>query len=212
MNRKKTITCIVMIFVMCVASCSQAGSIWAKRDKNMKDLYADDKARHIGDILTILITEDSTVDNKIKRNLKKDTERSVTFDGDIDLKHPRLEKILPEPLLPSFNTTAKSDNKLDGKSDYKDERSFIDSITVTVIDIMPNKNLVVMGTRERNIAKDKQIVEISGIVRPSDISFSNTVESRFIADFKIVSKTDGISESFLKPGWLGRFFNWIQPF
>jgi len=70
------IVLILVVLVLLPATCLQAGSIWAKRDKNMKELYADDVARQIGDILTIVISEDSKVDNKAKRDLKKDTNRS----------------------------------------------------------------------------------------------------------------------------------------
>lgn len=212
MKRKQKIIYIAIVFVLSLTSFIHADSIWSKRNKNLKDLYADDKARHIGDILTILITEDSTVDNKLKRTLQKTTARESVFDGNIDIKYPALEKILPEPLLPSLTFTATSDNKFDGKSNYKDERSFIDAITVTVVDIMPNNNLVVMGVRERNIANDKQIIEISGIVRPSDISFDNTIESKRVADFTVLTRSEGISDTYLKPGWLGSIMDWLWPF
>ena len=79
MNKKIVLVLILIIFILWPTAYSQAGSIWAKRDKNMKDLYADDTARNIGDILTIKITEDSKVDNKAKRDLKKETDRSSTL-------------------------------------------------------------------------------------------------------------------------------------
>jgi flagellar L-ring protein precursor FlgH len=181
---------------------SQAGSIWAKRDKNMKDLYADDVARKIGDILTITITEASKVENKVKRDLKKDTKRSTTFDGDVgDIAK-----------LPDFGMTAQSNNELKSKADFKDERSFVDSVTVVVVDIMPNGNLVVMGSRNRDIGGDIQIIEVSGIVRPNDIEFDNTIKSEQVANFNIVSRNKGVSAPFNRPGWLGRIFDVLWPF
>jgi flagellar L-ring protein precursor FlgH len=212
MNNRTVSALVLTVFLLALAACSQAGSIWAKRDKNMRDLYADNKARHIGDILTITITENSTVDNKAKRNLSKTTDRSVSFDGDIDFDHHRLDSLLPEPLLPSFNIDAESSNTLDSKADYKDERKFIDSITVVIVDIMPNGNLVVMGSRSRSIAGDRQVIEVSGIVRPSDIAYDNTVKSERVADFCLVTRNAGISASFNKPGWLGRIFDILWPF
>ena len=85
MNNRILSTLILMFFLFCSANCSRAGSIWAKRDRNMKDLYADDVARRIGDILTIKITEDSKVSNKAKRDLEKTTDRSNTFDGKLGI-------------------------------------------------------------------------------------------------------------------------------
>ncbi|UCF15627.1 MAG: flagellar basal body L-ring protein FlgH, partial [Phycisphaerales bacterium] len=184
------------------ATCSHAGSIWAKRDKNMKSVYADDVARQIGDVLTIKITEDSKVDNKAKRDLQKETDRSTTFNGE-------LGKFAD---LGDMGVTASSDNELKSKADYKDERSFVDSVTVVVMDILPNRNLVVMGTRTRDIAGDIQTIEVSGIVRPSDVAFDNSIKSEKVADFRIVSKNGGISAPYNRPGWLGRIFDLIWPF
>ncbi len=192
----------VMITVLFVAACAQGGSIWAKRDKTMKKPFADDTARSIGDILTIKITEDSKVDNKAKRDLQKGTNKSIVFDG----------KVGNFADLGEFGLDATSDNKLNSKADFKDERSFEDSITVTVIDVQPNGNLVVMGMRNRNIGGDIQIIEVSGIVRPSDIAFDNTVKSEQVADFRIVSRNGGVAAPYTRPGWLGRIFDILWPF
>jgi flagellar L-ring protein precursor FlgH len=108
--------------------------------------------------------------------------------------------------------SATSDNELKGKADYKDERSFTDSITVVVIDILPNGNLVVMGTRDRDIAGDIQTIEVSGIVRPSDVAFGNIVNSNRVANFRIVTKNGGIAAPFNRPGFLGRILDIIWPF
>ena len=205
MNNKTFIVLGLMFFLLWSASCSQAGSIWAKRDKNMGDLYADDVAHNIGDILTIKITEDSKVDNKAKRDLKKEVDKSTTFNGELNIDH-----ILPS--IPGFTMSAESSNELKSKADYKDERSFVDRITVVVVDIQPNGNLVVMGTRNRDISGDIQKIEVSGIVRPSDIAFDNTVKSEQVADFRLVAKNSGVADPYTRPGWLGRIFDILWPF
>ena len=215
MNNKTILILVSMVLMLLPATCLQAGSIWAKRDKNMKELYADDVARQIGDILNIKITENSKVDNKAKRDMKKETDRSTTFGGGPNFTSKgtdMLDKLLPEQLLPSLDMTATSGNELKSKADYKDERNFVDQISVVVIDILPNHNLVVMGTRSRNIAGDIQTIEVSGIVRTSDIAFDNTVKSEQVADFRIVTKNSGVSAPYTKPGWLGRIFDIIWPF
>ena len=213
MNNKVVSMLVLTFFVLLSTNCSQAGSIWAKRDKNMKYLYADDVARQIGDILTIKISEDSKVDNKAKRDMKKETDRSTTFAGGPDFStQGTLDRLLPEHLLPGFNMSATADNQLKSKADYKDERKFEDQVSVVVMDILPNNNLIVMGTRSRNIAGDIQTIEVSGIVRPSDIAFDNTVKSEKVADFRIITKNSGVSAPYTKPGWLGKIFDIIWPF
>jgi flagellar L-ring protein precursor FlgH len=205
MNNRKVLTLALAIIVLLSATCSQAGSIWAKRDKNMKKLYADDVARQIGDILTINISEASKVDNKAKRDMKKDTSRSTAFDGNLGIDH-----ILPS--IPGFSMESESSNEMKSKADYKDERKFEDQVSVVVMDILPNHNLIVIGTRSRNITGDIQTIEVSGIVRPSDIAFDNTVKSEQVADFRIVTRNSGVSAPYTKPGWLGKIFDIIWPF
>ena len=202
MNNKILLMIALTTSVLLSTNCSQAGSIWAKRNQNMKAVYADDVARQIGDVLTIKITENSTVDNKAKRDMKKGTDRSTIFNGDIGGFVD----------LGEFGMSAQSDNELKSKADYKDERKFADSITVVVMDILPNRNLVVLGIRNRNISGDIQTIEVSGVVRPSDIAFDNSVKSERIADFRIVSRNEGVSAPYTKPGWLGSILDIVWPF
>ena len=194
----------VTIVTLVSAGCLDAGSIWAKRDRNMKGLYADDVARNIGDVLTIQIAEDSKVDNKAKRDLKKDTNRSSSFNGELNIDH-----LLPS--MPGFTMDAESNNELKSKADFKDERRFSDRVSVVVVDILPNGNLVVMGIRDRDIAGDVQTIEVSGIVRPSDISFNNTVKSEQVANFRVKTKNSGVAAPYTTTGWLGKVFDALWP-
>ena len=208
MNNRTGLVFILTVFLLCSAlpmGDLQADSIWARRNKDMRDLYTDDVARNIGDVLTIKISENSKVDNKAKRDLKKEVDKSTTINGKLGIDH-----LLPS--IPGFTMAAVSTNELKSKADFKDERKYVDSVTVVVVDILPNRNLVIMGTRHRNIAGDMQTIEVSGIVRPSDIEFDNTVKSEQIADFRIVTKNTGIAAPYTKPGWLGRIFDILWPF
>jgi flagellar L-ring protein precursor FlgH len=198
---------ITSVFILTILTPAHSGSIWAKRDKKMKDTYADNVARNIGDILTIKINEDSTVDNKAQRTLEKKTKRDAQFNGKVGLDH----FIANVPSL-TLGGGDEYTNNLDGKADYKDERTFTDYITVVVVDVMPNGNLVVMGTRDREIAGDTQTIEVSGIVRTEDITFDNTIDSLRVANFQLVTKNGGISAPYTRPNWLGRFFDKIWPF
>ena len=202
MNNKRLLVLALTASVLLSTACAQAGSIWAKRNKNARAIYADDVARQIGDVLTITITENSKVDNKAKRDMKKETDRSTIFNGDLgDFTD-----------LGEFGMSAESGNELKSKADYKDERKFVDNITVVVVDILSNRNLVVLGTRHRDISGDTQTIEVSGIVRPSDVTFDNKVKSEQVADFRIVSRNGGISAPYTKPGWLASILNIVWPF
>lgn len=205
MRNRVVLVIFLIFFLLWAGECLMADSIWAKKASDMRSLYADDVARNIGDILTVKISEASKVDNKAKRDLKKETDKSTTFNGELNIDH-----LLPS--MPGFTMAAKSTNELKGQADYTDERSFVDKITVVVVDILPNGNLVIMGTRDRNIAGDIQTVEVSGIVRPSDIAFDNTVMSEQIANFHVVARGFGVAEPYNRQGWLGRIFDIVWPF
>lgn len=197
---------IALLLVGLVAPHAEAGSIWAKRSKNARDVYTDDVARNVGDVITILVSEASKIQNKAKRDLQKTTNRTANLMGIAETSGNLL------PKMPVISIDAQGKNDLQSRADYQDERSFEDLITVMVIDILPNRNLVVAGTRRRDIAGDVQTVEVSGIVRPSDISFSNTVQSQQIANFHLVTVHKGISDPYTKPGWFGRVLDVIMPF
>jgi flagellar L-ring protein precursor FlgH len=204
MNRRTMLVALAALPTLLLSDALQAGSIWAKRGKTAQSLYADDVARRIGDVLTIKIDEGSKVDNKAKRDLQKQTAQSSAFDGKLNIG-----RVLPT--VPGFTADAQSDNSLKSKADVQDQRSFTDQVTVVVMDILPNGNLVVTGTRDRDIAGDIQAIEVSGIVRPSDIAYDNTVKSQQVANFRIVTKNSGISAAYSQPGWLGKIINVIWP-
>jgi len=199
---KKLFMLIMFLSIFVFSSSVEGGSIWAKRNTKTDDLYSDDVARNIGDVLTIKIKEDSTIDNKSKRKLQKTTDRSVTFDG----------KLGNFTDLGEFGTSASSGNTLDSKADYKDERSFEDSVSVVIMDVLSNGNLVVMGTRDRQIAGDIQAIEVSGIVRPNDIAYDNSISSERVANFRIITRNRGIAANFNRPGWLGSILDVLWPF
>ena len=209
MNRK-IVLITLLVFVHLFASWCNAGSIWAKRGPNSKSIYSDDKATQIGDILTIVISEDSKIDNKVERDLEKKTSRKLTFDGNqiVDLGDT-VNGLLPA--LPSFKLSASSEKSLEGQSDYKDERTFEDKITVVVEDIHPNGNLVVIGTRHRDVGGDIQTIQVSGIVRPRDIAFDNTIQSEQVAQFKLVTVNKGVTQNYNNPGWLAKILDILWP-
>ena len=204
MNRQRIAIGIVAVLSAVIGTTAEANSIWAKRDKGQKTVYADDVARHVGDVLTIIISEDSKTDNKAKRDLQKDTSRTSEFDG-------RLEIADLIPKMPGLTLDASGNNEMKSKADYKDERSFTDRVSVIVMDVLPNGNLVIMGSRDRTIGGDIQTIEVSGVVRTNDIGFDNTIKSEQVANFRITSKNGGISAPYTQPGWLGRIWDILWP-
>jgi flagellar L-ring protein precursor FlgH len=204
MSAKGIMIGMAAILLLGAVETSSGTSIWAKRDKDRKTVYADDVARHIGDVLTIVISEDSKVDNTAKRDLQKDTAKTSTFDGSMGI-----DNILPK--IPGFTMNGAGSDQMKSKADYKDERSYTDRVSAIVMDVLPNGNLMVVGSRDRQIGGDVQTIEVSGIVRPNDIGFDNTIKSQQVANFRIMSKNGGVSAPYTQTGWLGRIMDILWP-
>ena len=200
------------ILIALPATTAPAGSIWARATRRGQMPYADDTARDIGDLLTIVINERSVIENETNRNLEKKDERSANVSSNIDLL--RGLNTLTGKLfsIPDMNLQSSAESKFEGKADYDTDRTMTDKITVTVEDVLPNGNLVILGTRQRDVDGEAQIIQVSGIVRPSDIAFDNTVPSHKVAEFHVVFKNTGHENRFTKPGWLAWILNVLNPF
>lgn len=207
MKKQLILTLGCLTVLVGVQSAGFADSIWAKKNMTVKNHYSDDVARKIGDILTITIYENSNASSSAERDMSKVTNRNQQFDGNIGV-----EGIITNVPAVNFGAGTSHTNTFASNTDNSNQRTFKDNITVVVVDIMPNGNLVVSGTCTRNISDDIQEVQVSGIVRPSDIDYNNTVDSKRIANFNIVTTYKGVESSYNKPGWLGRILDVLWPF
>jgi flagellar L-ring protein precursor FlgH len=199
--------CLVLLCV----SAARADSLWNKANVSTRTLYSDDTARAVGDNLTIVINEQTKIDSQTERKIDRTSSKSVTGSGSAttgNVLNPTLNKVLSALNL---QAQGQDSTQFDGKHNYDDTRSLVDSITVTVQDVLPNGNLVVVGKREREVAGDKQIIAVSGVVRASDIPFNNSISSDKVANFQINVRTKGQENTATNPGWLARFINFINP-
>ena len=212
MNKKSIVGIILILTLVATAS---ADSIWKKNSASSRggSLIADDKAAHIGDVLTINIIEKSKIDNKRKKTDSRGSSTSgkakgkIGFGGVMGVKN--LEKLFE---FPSYDYAGGSSSSFSGQADTLNDKKFTDTITVLVEDVMPNGNLLILGKRVREINGNKQIVQVSGIVRPSDISANNIIASTRVANFHLVYLEEGRDNNYMKPGWLMRIWNIINPF
>lgn len=197
---------------------ARAGSIWAKAAPHAKMVYADDTAKSVGDTLTIIIKEHSVITNDTTRDNKKETSREAGVEVAATTLGNVLSGLFGRPgwegktlSLPTVTAKGSAKHSYLGKGKYETNRKVEDRISVTVEDVLPNGNLVVLGKRRRQIAGDTEIIEVSGIVRPSDVTFANAVDSELVADFHIVHKVNGPETRWTRPGWLGRLLNFLNP-
>ena len=88
----------------------------------------------------------------------------------------------------------------------------LNGLSVIVVDVLPNGNLVIEGTRRREVSKEVRWMRVTGVVRPIDIEIPNTINSKSIANFNIVYEGGGVESRFTNQGWAGRITNKIWPF
>ncbi|GAB6196966.1 flagellar basal body L-ring protein FlgH [Lysobacter xanthus] len=163
-------------------------------------LFQDNKAREVGDLLTIILVETTSASTK--------SSTAVNKASSIDLS---------APTIAGQSVTYKGKNLLqvgiDGKrgftggGDTKQSNSLDGTVSVTVVQDLGNGNLLVSGEKKLRLNQGDEVVQVQGIVRTSDISADNTISSERVADAKIVYGGRGTLARSNAMGWLGRFFN-----
>ncbi|MDH5358797.1 MAG: flagellar basal body L-ring protein FlgH, partial [Gammaproteobacteria bacterium] len=86
-------------------------------------------------------------------------------------------------------------------------------ISVSVVEVLPNGNMVVRGEKVMTINQGNEYIRISGMISPRDIDSNNSISSKRIADVQIAYVGDGPVNDANVMGWLGRFFiSALMPF
>lgn len=169
-----------------------------------RPLFEDRRARFVGDTITIKITENTSASSKSNNKL----DRSNAQKAALGTATGMAGKVLPA----EFELSASSSTAFSGKGEAANNNVFTGSITVTVIDVLPNGNLLVSGEKQVAIGHEQEYVRISGVVNPSFVDFSNSIESSRVADARIEYKSAGQISEGLSMAWLARFFLNVLPF
>jgi flagellar L-ring protein precursor FlgH len=192
-----------------------ANSLWVDRGS----LFEDMRARRVNDIVTINIVESLSgsgkADTETSRESTIDYELTNLFGMNKDfnlhnvfgLKDLYKGSNVFEPVVKS---SAKSEFK--GEGDTNREGSLIATITAKVVEVLPNGNLVLEARKELTINNEKQILVLTGIARPEDISSDNTILSSKISDAQVYYVGDGVVQDKQGTGWFIRFLDKIWPF
>jgi flagellar L-ring protein precursor FlgH len=213
MIRRKTnhLVCILTIGCCVLAAdvaSAQVPSLWQRRDDRMSNLVSDVKARRAGDLLFVTINEQSDVQNKDKRTLKKDSSSS----SDANFAYGLSGGFGSGTGTIGFDQDSAASRAFNGDTAYKSEREFLDRFTVMVVDTLPNGNLLISGERSVGLEGDNRKLVLSGVVRSVDVSRDNVVSSQMVSNLRIRYEADqGAEKSFINQGWLGRKFNRLWP-
>ena len=168
-----------------------------------RPLFEDRHARFVGDTLTMNIAEQTTASKNSENKASRTQSLSATV--------PTIYG-LPFKSVQGLNLSAADSNSFDGKGSNTSANDFTSTITVTVIEVLPNGNLVVSGEKQIGLKEGEEFIRFSGVVNPATITTANTVQSTLVADARIEYKANGFLNSAQVMGWLGKFFLSFLPF
>lgn len=177
------------------------GAIYAAN--NNTPLFEIKRARKVGDVLTIVINENN--------NASKKGDSSAQRTQATDYSVSALAGLPGKGLLGS-NLSASSANKFSGTGATDAKDTFTGIITVTVIEVLSNGNMLVSGEKQTGLNQDTQFIRFSGVVDPTTIGFGNTVSSTQVADARLEYRGTGTVDSAQIMGWLAKFFMTFLPF
>lgn len=184
-----------------VAAGGANGSIFSSTQS--RPLFEDRHARMVGDTLTINIVENTAASKKSGTT----AERSQTVSAGV----PLIQN-LPFKGVGNLALEANDSNKFSGKGENTSTNTFASTLTVTVVDVLPNGNLLVSGEKQIGLKQGEEFVRFSGVVNPNTITTANTVQSSLVADARIEYKANGFIDDSQAMGWLSRFFLVVMPF
>jgi flagellar L-ring protein FlgH len=167
-------------------------------------LFEDRRPRYIGDILTILVSENVNA----SKNSAADASRSGSTSLDLSV----VPKIFEGLISSSQDANASGKNAMSAKGGANAKNTFNGVITVTVIDVLPNGNLLVSGEKQMLINQGTEFIRFSGVVNPRTVSANNTIASTQVADARIEYSAKGYIDEAQTMGWLQRIFLNVLPF
>ena len=168
-----------------------------------RPLFEDRRARTVGDVLTININETTAASKKSGSTAAKTGSNAMSVTGLAGL---------PGKSFLGSNLAASSANTFEGKGDSASNNAFTGIITVTVIEVLSNGNLVVSGEKQIGINQGSEFVRFSGVVNPALIAPGNTVSSTQVADARLEYRGNGYIDEAQTMGWAARFFQSFLPF
>ncbi len=187
---------------------------------NFNGFFIDTKARSVGDIVTVNISESASATNSADTQ----TGRTSSLEAGIDTLFgtedwyrdkvlPNIPKDLPRP-DPFGNPSVKGSmtSDFDGSGSTSRSGDLSAFITCRVTQVLPNGNLKIVGSREVLVNHETQMIILSGVIRPRDISDDNVILSTFVSDAKIAYSGSGIINDRQRPGWLANLLNSVWPF
>lgn len=185
-----------LITAVLLPGVTSAQSLWTDNPQTQKNgLFADRQARNVGDVITIIINEStSATTSGNAQNSKSSSANLNAGTGWLDFL-----KLTGGSYNDSFKAqgSQSNSNRVQGR------------VTVTVTEVKPNGLLAVSGTQTIKQNKEEQKITVTGLIRPEDVSYNNTVLSSNVADAQVKIESNGPIGKKQRQGILSQIFNFI---
>lgn len=167
-----------------------------------RPMFEDRRARMVGDMLTIAINE--------RTSAGKSAANATSKTGSVEFGAPTLFGI-PATTTAKAALSVEGANKFEDKGTASSSNTFSGTITATVVEVLPNGNLLVSGEKQISFDKGVEYVRFSGIVNPDNIVSGNVVSSTQVADARVEYRTNSRIDRAEMMSQLTRFFLSILP-
>ncbi|MFN3229285.1 MAG: flagellar basal body L-ring protein FlgH [Asticcacaulis sp.] len=170
-----------MVVMPPVAQPASSNSLWRN---GARAFFNDQRARKVGDILTVQIDIDdrAQTSNTTSRSRTGSTSNSIPSLFGLESS---LGKVLPSEFDPSKGISTQNENKFDGNGSVSRSEKVSLTVAAVVAAVMPNGNLVIQGRQEVRTNREVRELTVAGIVRPEDVSSANTIKHTQIAEARI---------------------------
>ncbi|WP_104399150.1 flagellar basal body L-ring protein FlgH [Vibrio penaeicida] len=167
--------------------------------QHTQNLYDDSKPHGVGDIVTVNLAENT------KAAKSADADLSKSNDASMDPLNVGGQELKIQDY--NFSYELSNENKFKGNASANQSNSISGSITVEVIEVLANGNLIIRGEKWLTLNTGDEYIRLSGTIRPDDIDFDNTIASTRISNARIQYSGTGNQQDMQEPGFLARFFN-----
>jgi len=186
----------------------QANSLWQPGGRTF---FRDQRANRVGDILTVVVSIDD------KAQISNQTKRSRANSSSAGMPHvlgfeSTVASLMPSDFDPNKMVDVSSDLSNDGKGSIGRQEKITLRIAATIIQILPNGNMVLHGKQQVNVNYDQRELTIKGIIRPQDISAENTIKYDQIAEARINYGGRGLIADIQQPRYGDQLLDIIMPF
>lgn len=186
-----------------------ADSLWHDPLGYPVSMFADKRAMRVGDIVTILVQENTTATKANSTATSKAS--SVNSALSSFLYSPAASSLLTKKgLLPTMAFSGNS--TFAGSGTINNSEQIVSSVAVRIVDVLPNRNFIIEGTRQNSFGDEQQTIILRGTIRQDDIMGNNTIYSYNIADATIKIVSHGTITDSQRKGWFHRLWDKFAPF